>query len=273
MDPHDSGEFPHSGDPVNPAASVSTPAAVGVKHDKLRIEVSLEDVPEPVSGLLQKLAKPHSESKLRGFVKDYSTLLTPIMAAIVAAVVAYFGNKFDDHISKDTLDKITTEFVKGDSDPNLTAMKLAAYGDKALPAVKIALAADDQDLRNGAVQIASQMYFTETVDRESLTKSMLNYYDNPVLRLGVVEWFSTIESSQVPLGDLYRNALLQKLQKTFGDAGERCKDQDAQVAQAVSSLLLTGPWATNKAFTSGMNKNCPGNAAAHTNSASARESK
>ena len=273
MDPHESGENKNAADSMSPDGSVSTPAAVSVKHDRLRIEVSLEDVPEPVSGLLQKLAKPHSESRLRGFVKDYSTLLTPIMAAIVAGVVAYFGNKFDDHISKDTLDKITTEFVKGDADPNLTAMKLAAYGDKALPAVKIALAADDQDLRNGAVQIASQMYFTETVDRDSLTKSMLNYYDNPVLRLGVVEWFSTVESSQVPLADPQREALFQKLQKTFGDGGERCKDQDAQVAQAVSSLLLTGPWTNKKTFVSGMNANCGNNPVVHSTSASTPESK
>ncbi|MFZ1007043.1 MAG: hypothetical protein WAN65_09410 [Candidatus Sulfotelmatobacter sp.] len=178
----------------------------------------MEDVPEPISSLFQKLAKPHVESRLRGFVRDYSPVLTPILTAVIAGIVAFYGSKFDDRVSKDTLDKITTEFVQG-GDANITAMKLAAYGDKALPAVKIALGAQEPKLRDGAVKIAAQMYFGETVDRGDLTKAMLKYYDNPVLRQGVLEWFATVESSPVPLSDKECEVVLGKMKKTFGDSG------------------------------------------------------
>jgi hypothetical protein len=248
-----------SGARSSPDAGASAPGTVRVKQDKLRIEVSLEDIPEPVSGLLQKLAKPHSESRFHGFVKDYSTLLTPILTAIIAGIVSFFAYKFDDHVSRDTLDKITTEFVQGNTDPNVTAMRLAAYGDKALPAVKIALGTRNPMLRKGAVQIAAQMYFAETVRRDSLTKSMLEFYDNPVLRLGVLEWFSTIESSPVPLSDKYREAVFRKLQDTFNfdKDPKSCEVQGADLAGAVATLLAVGPLANRKDFLLAMDKSCP----------------
>jgi hypothetical protein len=251
MDPLDPGQEKQS-DAQGPAAS-----KVGMTSERLRLQISLEDVPESVAGLLQKLAKPHSESRLRGIVKDFSSLLTPILTALIAGLVAFIGYEFDDHVSRDTLDKITTAFVSEGSDPNVTAMKIAAYGDKALPAVRMALGIKEPKLRNGAVKIAAQMYFTETVGRDSLTKKMLKYYDNPVLRLGVLEWFSTIESSQIPLSDEYREAFFQKLQKTFGAAGENCEDQGPDMAGAAANLLMTGPLANRKNFVLGMDQHCP----------------
>jgi hypothetical protein len=253
-------------DPVDPGQtkqpdfqtpSLAAASAVGATNDGLRLKVSLEGVPEPVTSLLQNLAKPRSGSRLRGIVKDYSSLLTPILTALIAALVAFFGYEFDDHVSRDTLDKITTEFVRGNDDPNVTAMKLASYGEKALPAVRMALGIQDPKLRNGAVKIAAQMYFTETVGRDRLTKSMLKYYDNPVLRLGVLEWFSTIEGSQIPLSAPQREAVFEKMQKTFGSAGEKCEDQGPEMAGAVADLLLTGPLANRKSFVLGMEQHCP----------------
>jgi hypothetical protein len=254
VDPLDPGQMKQSDSqaPELPAA-----CAVGSTRDGLRLKVSLEDVPESVTSLLQNLAKPRSESRLRGIVKDYSSMLTPLLTALIAALVAFFGYEFDDHVSRDTLDKITTEFVRGNDDPNVTAMKLAAYGEKALPAVRMALGIQDPKLRNGAVKIAAQMYFTETVGRNSLTKSMLKYYDNPVLRLGVLEWFSTIEGSQIPLSDRHREAVFEKMQQTFGAAGENCEDQGPEMAGAAANLLLTGPLANKKPFVLGMDQHCP----------------
>jgi len=224
--------------------------------EKLHLQISLEDVPEPISSLFQKLANPHRESKLRGFVKDYSSLLTPILTAIITGLVAFYGYKFDDHVSKDTLDKITTEFVGG-ADASMTAMRLAAYGDKALPAVKIALGAKKASIRDGAVEIAAQMYFAETVDREDLAKAMLTYYDNPVLRIGVLEWLATIESSLVPLSDNDSKAAFGKLKQTFGSVGGRCAEQGPDMAQAAANFLSAGSIGDRRDFVLGMDEHCP----------------
>jgi hypothetical protein len=226
--------------PGSPGGDVPVPREQAPPPERLRLQISLEDVPEPISTLFQKLAKPHVESKLRGFVKDYSPVLTPILTAVIAGVVAFYGSRFDDHVSKDTLDKITTEFVSAKGDPNttaITAMKLAAYGDKALPAVKIALGAKDKNLRDGAVTIAAQMYYGETIDRGDLTEAMLKYYDNPVLRLGVLEWFATVESSPVPLSDKNGKAALVKVRQTFVPSEGKCAEQGKDLAQAAANFL------------------------------------
>lgn len=85
MEPLDPGQTKQTGAPVSPDASTTPSAGMGgVPPGKARLQISMEDVPEPVLNLLQKLAKPHKESWMRGFVKDYSSLLTPLLTAVIA---------------------------------------------------------------------------------------------------------------------------------------------------------------------------------------------
>jgi len=249
VEPEDKDQFKQEAAAANEGASENA-------SQRLSLKISVEDLSEPISSALKKIATPHREPTLRSFVKDYSSLLTPILTAVIAAIVGYFGYRFDDHISKDTLDRITTEFVQGGTDPNITAMKLAAYGEKALPAVKVALGAKEPRVRDGAVQIAAQMYFEETVDRKKLTRDLLKFYDNPVLRLGVLEWLSTVQSSPIPLPDCQQNDAFKKLQQTFGPTGEKCSDQDAAIAGAAANLLLAG-LGNRRDFVAGMEQHCP----------------
>lgn len=225
--------------------------------DELRLHISLEGVPESVSALFQKLGKPASESKLKGIIKDYLPALTPVATALFTGLVAFYGIKFNDQLTRDTLDKITSEFVEKKGDPNIAAMKLAAYGDKALPAVWIALGAEDPQLRNGAVKIAEQMSYEGAIDPRTLSEAMLKHYkNNPVLRLGVLEWLSGMESenrlSEAEAKDAFRH-----VQETFGLGGERCADQEEDLAEAAADFLAAGSLAGTNDFVRGMDAHCP----------------
>jgi hypothetical protein len=207
--------------------------------EKLHLHISFEGVPESVAALLQKLAKPSSESKLKTIFKDYLPALTPIASAVIAFLVAYYGGKFDDRLTRDTLDKITTEFVEKSGDNNIAAMKLAAYGEKALPAVRMVLASDNDKLRNGGELIVQQMYVDETLGHKELLKEMIRDFESPALRRGVLEWF---DKMGLQLEERDRNNALNKLENSeygFGPSGQNCiREKDDGIPYGAANVLL-----------------------------------
>lgn len=228
--------------------------------EKFDLHISLGGVPSSLSTLFEKLAEPAGRSWLRDFVKDYLPALTPIATAILTGLIAVYGIKFNNQLLRDTLDKITTEFVEGKGDPTIAAIKLSAYGDKALPAVRIVLAAEDARLRGGGVLIVQQMYLEETVNRKKLVRELFHYYDNPVLRRGVLEWLVKMDRQLSPVDS--REAL-DKLKMSFGSDGQHCAEQDAQdsgqVAQEAANFLSIWHFEDSSDLVLGLVQHCPDN--------------
>lgn len=227
-------------EPEIPATHVVTKAAdlrVTVPQD-VHLHICLEQMPESVSTLLDRLGKPASQSRLRGFVKDYLPALTPIATALFTGLVAFYGVRFNDKLTQDTLDKIANEFVeKQGKDPGVAAIKLAAYGEKALPAVRMVLASDNNQLREGGELIAQQMYLGR-VGPQKMISEMMDDYNNPVLRVGVIEWFGKMGAHLEQPDREHFLARITDLKHGLGSQGENCVGQDENVTFAIANVLL-----------------------------------
>lgn len=222
----------------------------------------------------------------RHIFKDYVPILTPLAAFILSWIAFHYTNEFNQRASVDassrTLADLISLFgqkagdVKDDAGKQheghvkqrvqnaddvenehkahaIAAMKIAAYGDRALLAVKMAFGSDDPELREGGKLVAEEMYLVETVERGRLTNEILGYYDNSVLRLGAQEWLIRMESR---LSTEDSKLALDKLKQVFGSSAENCLSQDEEVAERAASFLPNGHLAETKDFLLGMIKNC-----------------
>jgi len=248
-----------SDEPVNAAASrVSEPAVRGSMPDKLDLRVSLDSVPHLLAKAVENLAEAAKpESKFKTFFKDYLPALTPIATGIIAGMVSYYIYQSDHNRSKEALDKTLTEFGEKTDDRAraIAAIKLAAYGDQALPAVKMVLGADDVPLRQGGELVAEQMYRAETVKHEALITKMLSYYgaNDPTLRLGVLEWLVKMGHQ---LSDEEGRRAFDILSTSFGSQGQNCAKQDNHVAMEAANFLLIWSFKDSKELLSGMTTKC-----------------
>jgi len=137
----------------------------------------------------------------------------------------------------------------------LTAMNIAAYGDQALQAVRMALGANDDGLRHGGVLVAEQMYRAETVEHGKLVREILGYYaaSSPVLRRGVLEWL--VEMGR-QLSDEESRLAYDMLTRSFGSRAELCAVQDEAVALQAAKFLFIWSLTDSKALVFGMAREC-----------------
>ena len=232
--------------------------------ERLQLHISLEGMPDSVSELFQRLAKPTPKFTVTSIFKDYLPVLTPIASGVIAFLIAYYGGKFDDRLTRETVDKIATDIVDKKDDPNIAAMKIAAYGDKALPAVRVVLGANTDTFRQEGELIVQQMYVDETVNRRKLLDELMHDYDNPVLRLGVLE---ALNKMALQLEEPDREPVLSKLTDPvhgFGSDGRKCKQEESDKPpfEAASVLLKWSPVAAgdflqrSKDIALGLTENC-----------------
>jgi hypothetical protein len=206
----------------------------------------------------EKSERPKSMGQI---LKEYMPVLTPLAAVFVSFLAFYYTHQYNARTAavaaSDTLGKLITDAGQKADDraKRIAAMKIAAYGDQALIAVKMALA--EEDLRDEGVLVAKQMYRAETVDHTNLTAEMLRYYDNPVLRLGVVQW---MRETGRDLSQVDKSLAISKLRETLGPSGERCMEQEQQISgltlEAARFLVLWPISDDSRAFVSGMVAHC-----------------
>jgi hypothetical protein len=183
---------------------------------------------------------------VQDLIKVYLPVLTPLAAVTVSVVVSYSTYEFNRRAavsaSSTTLGTLISEFGRSVEGPSsdradtLAAMKLAIYGEQALPAVKIVLSSDDGGLRRTGVLVAQQMYRSGTVNGENLSRTMLSYYENPSLRLGVLEWVNTMERD---LSVSESRQWLAAIQKSFGPLGRNCTTHNEFVALEATKFINT----------------------------------
>ena len=230
-----------------------------VVPEKLDLRISLEGIPNALASAVENLAKPAKPApKLRTFLKDYLPALTPIATVVISVAVSVYTYRANDHSSTEALDKIISEFGGNNNDDRaraIAAIKLAAYGDKALPAVKMVLGSDDPHLRTGGVLVAKQMYRAETVERTELTNKMLGYYsaNDRLLRRGVLEWLVEMEHQ---LSDEESRLAYNMLKQSFGPYGELCAAQDETVALDAANFLFIWSFRDSKDLVLGLSREC-----------------
>jgi hypothetical protein len=244
--------------------------------------IQLKGVPALFAEAADSLTKPSSPWK--SIFKDVVPGLTSLAAVLISIAALVYTNhqkkmadlsaqeqreRAADAAKKKVLAALIKDFgstAAQSSVPNadtelklqLAAMELAAYGDQALPAVRMALGAKDTGLRHGGVLVAEQMYSAETVEHGKLTREILSYYtaNSPVLRLGVLEWLAEMES-QTQFSKEDSMAGFRMVKESFGSSGEKCKEQGEDLAGAAADYLSAGSFADAKDFACGMNKHCP----------------
>ena len=218
----------------------------------LDVRISFAELPPAILAAIENLGKPKQESTVKTFLKDYLPGITSLATAALAIVVAVYGALFSNEVLTENLNRITSDFIKTKGDPNVAAMRLAAYGDKALPAVRIVLGAQDQGLRLGGVLVLQQMYLEGTVRKGKLVSEMLENYDNPLLRRGVLQWLEQMKSN-LPEGD--RRLFFEKVKATLGAKAQNC-DQDAAVAIEITNVLPIWSFAGSKELLEDMAQSC-----------------
>ena len=177
----------------------------------------------------------------------------------------YYSSEFNqrDAASKlaDIRGKIISEFVEKPESKTIAAIKLAEYGEQALPAVKMALGADDLRLRSGAAAVLQQMYRApEKVERTDLLSKVLEWNDktkNPFLHRGVLEWLVEMKSQ---LSDEESQRVFERvssnLEVDFGATAENCAKQDGEFALQAAIFLYTWSLKKSRDLVMGMLKHC-----------------
>ena len=245
------------------------------KTERVDLHVSSDKIPRLLIEYLEQIAKPKPSSLARTFIRDYLPVITPLAAVVVSVAVSYatilFNQRASITASSETLGKLISRFGNapapdGDNqpvnttqqqpvqEPTAVAMEIALYGDQAMPAVTLALSATDPGIRHGGALVAVQMYRGQTVEHAKLTKRMLTYYDSPALRRGVLEW---LDGMGTGLFDEDSKLALEKLNSSFGPAGEECGTQEPDAAVDAAKFLMIYQRDGANDLALGLLQNCP----------------
>lgn len=159
----------------------------------------------------------------RDKLRDYGGLALAIASLLLSLVIAYFAYginknqleamqedvnvKFVDEFKKNLADLTLPELTEDSTESDyreenrkinqenrrkkfLASVALAHHGERALPALKMSLMAEDHTIRKGAAVVVLRM-LAEKKLRATVHSRLLEYFDesNPFLRLGVLECF------------------------------------------------------------------------------------
>lgn len=248
----------------NDQNSPATSAVTVVFPDHVDVHVSVASIPTELSDTLRKLSEPQSPPKSR--VRNWLPMLTPVAAICVSAVLSYFAYNLNKRDSQSKLaeirGKLIADFVDKPDDASqaITSLKLAGYGDEALPAVKMSLGSEDERLRRGAAMVAVEMYQAKTMDRDKLLNEILDLNDNtenPFLHRGILEWLVTMKPqlSMAKSEEIYNNVFTD-LKRRFGTRAEKCVGQNEEFALEAAVFLYNWRSKGSKDFLIGMLENC-----------------
>jgi hypothetical protein len=250
------------------------PAIRVVVPGKPDLQIWLQGVPSPLFNAIDKLTKP--PSAWNSIFKDIVPGLTSLAAVLISLAALIFTyiqwsqaktqrDKAADTAQKKVLadliqnfDRIGVSRDTGAEDQQkleIASMRLAAYGDQALPAVRMAFGANNDGLRDGGMLVAKQMYRGMTVEHGRLIGEILGYYktSSPVLQYSVLEWLVKMKRE---LSDEEGALAVGMLRQTFGKKGENCPNQNTKVAMEVTNFLPIWPTNDSRELLRGMAVKC-----------------
>lgn len=197
------------------------------------------------------------------FVKDFVPVLTAIATITVTIIVSYYGYQLNMRQATatqiDLRTKVLSDFIENDDKRMLAAIKLAEYGEEALPSVKQSLGANNDKIRAGGIETAKQMYEepTATLPHAKLIDALLSYLENKnrTLRVGVM--MALVEVAEL-LDDSEAQRVLDYLKTHLGPQAQSCfKEEQDFVLYAAKFIGASKPFPDSIELLLGIAQNCP----------------
>ena len=202
------------------------------------------------------------------FAKDFGPLFTGIAAitvslsigalTLVISVLTYQSNAKQATANQISLRTTAlTDFTEADKEKRtLAAIKVAAYGEDALPVIKFALSVKSNQIRAGGVEAAQVIYQSSPDLRPRLLAAMVQGFQdpNPILRLGVLEFY---RDAALQLTPQEREALWSLLRNRLGRDAQSCVNEDGDFVLAAAQFMATGLFPDARDFLLNIVRNCP----------------
>jgi len=137
------------------------------------------------------------------------------------------------------------------------AIRLANRGRQALPPLKMALGAETEVIRSGAVLTVTKMLQSDRISRSELLAFLLDSLDSgsPVVRRSVLESIVKMDK-QLQSAEAMR--FYSQTRRNLGDSAERCNQAvDGRYVLQAALLLRIWRWSGSERFLIGIAKNCP----------------
>jgi hypothetical protein len=262
---------------ADPVGAVSGPIAQEPMRDLTSIIQALGMLSEAIIVKLRQppaLATPWERMR-NGFVqfaKDVGPFVTGLgsitvsivvglLTVTVTASVAFFNYQVNYKQAQTTQMNLKTaaltDFVEvDDGKRTLAAIKLAAYGEDALPAIKLALGVTHEGIRTGGVQAAEIMYQSRPdLRRELLADMSLSFKEsNATLRLGVLEFYGKAASQ---MEEPEQQSFLNELKEKLGANAKSCSDHDQNFVKEAAIFLSRVPFPEVTDLLLDIARNCP----------------
>ncbi len=224
-----------------------------------------------VGKLQESLGKKTPGQKLMQGIKDLAPVITSLAAVIVTITIGYSSCKFNERQAALTRDQaaVTQADLKrswladftdsDDAKRKIGAIKLAAYGDEALPAIRDALGINNESIRQGGILTALTICRSLPKARAHLLEGMLAYFEEPnsELRLGVLEFY--IEASK-ELNAAEMAAFYKHLKGRLGQNASNCINEEGEFVLKAAIFLALGSFSEAKTLLLDIIRNCPSTA-------------
>ena len=185
------------------------------------------------------------------------SIVVGLLTVTVTASVAFFNYQFNSKQAASTQMSLKTAALadfteEDDGKRTLAAIKLAAYGTEALPAIKLALGVTHEGIRAGGVQAAEVMYQSRPDLRQTLLTEMLNSFQesNPTLRQGVLEFYISA-APQLQLNE--KQILLDQLKPRL----RACASEGDAFMRQAAVFLSKGPFTDATELLLQIARDCP----------------
>jgi hypothetical protein len=221
-----------------------------------------------VAKLQESLGKKTPGQKLMQRIKDLAPVITSLAAVIVTITIGYSSCKFNERqaaltqaqaavTQADLKRSWLADFTDSeDAKRKVGAIRLAAYGDEALPAIRDALGINNELIREGGILTALTVCRSKPTTRSRLLKSMLDYFEesNPSLRLGVLDFYIDA-SKELTAGEMAE--FCQHLKGRLGSNASNCVNEDGEFALKAATFLALGSFVEAKTLLLDIIRNCP----------------
>ena len=229
---------------------------------------ALENSGRAIVDKVQEPQQANNWTKFTGLVKDFgpvftgtASIIASLLAITLTGVVAYFTYQFNQKqaaaLQTSLRTTALTDFTQAEEGPRtLAAIRLAAYGTDALPAIRMALGVTHEGIRAGGVQTAEVLYRSRPEVRQDLLVEMIRDFDdqNPTLRLGVLEFYI---KAAPQLSAQEKRAFLAPLGGRLGSHASLCSNENSDFVLKSATFLTKGSFPEAKELLLDIARNCP----------------
>lgn len=234
-------------------SQVNCPIETGKSRPPRKLHLSAEKIPVE----LYKQDETKSNWERRGKIAaDFGPSILGIASLIISLIalsLSYLVSDRQDQLKKQEVDTAATELRlkflaelndkvfselndKDYAKRQLAAIRLASFGETALPSLGAALGVQDPNVRTGAVEVVSQMFRSDAAVRKKLTTLLLTYSQakNLSLRRSALECFvEVIEELDSNERQQIANTIKERMKS------EDCSTQDGEYV-IVPTVVFVG---------------------------------